>query len=142
MRNWQGIPTTRLTLGGEIMAPRDNRTLVFSTELLNYIIPCARCKFWGVVGSEDFAHATLPTTTPLIFKAKFKIFVTLLKIRFKIAVTLAPPPPLPSQKEQSQNYNASINSNGLFTLSELLSLKFLLHMTTSFIKENHFNNCI
>ena len=23
-----------------------------------------------------------------------------------------------------------------------LSLKFLLHMTTSFIKENHFNNCI
>ena len=41
MKNWKGIPTTRLTLGGEIMAPRDNRTLVFSTELLNYIIPFA-----------------------------------------------------------------------------------------------------
>ena len=33
--------------------------------------------FWGgVAGSEDFARATLPTT-PMIFKAKFKIFVTL-----------------------------------------------------------------
>ena len=32
--------------------------------------------FWGgVAGSEDFAFATLPTT-PLIFKAKFKISVT------------------------------------------------------------------
>ena len=41
MKNWQGIPTTRLTLGGEVMVPRDNRTLVFSTELLNYIIPFA-----------------------------------------------------------------------------------------------------
>ena len=30
----------------------------------------------GVAGSEDFACATLPTT-PLIFKAKLKIFVTL-----------------------------------------------------------------
>ena len=29
----------------------------------------------GVAGSGDFACATLPTT-PLIFKAKFKIFVT------------------------------------------------------------------
>ena len=45
MKNWQGISTTRLTLGGEVMVPRDevmvprdNRTLVFSTELLNYII--------------------------------------------------------------------------------------------------------
>ena len=28
-------------LGGEVMVPRDNRTLVFSTELLNYIIPFA-----------------------------------------------------------------------------------------------------
>ena len=37
MKNWQGFPTTRLTLGGEVMVPRDNRTLVFSTELLNYI---------------------------------------------------------------------------------------------------------
>ena len=32
MKNWQGIPTTRLTLGGEVMVPRDNRTLVFITE--------------------------------------------------------------------------------------------------------------
>ena len=38
MINWQGIPTTRLTLGGEVMVPRDNSTLAFSTELLNYII--------------------------------------------------------------------------------------------------------
>ena len=36
MKNWQGIPTTRLPLGGGVMVPRDNRTLVFSTELLNY----------------------------------------------------------------------------------------------------------
>ena len=41
MKHWQGIPTTRLTLGGEVMVPLDNRTLVFSTELLNYIIPFA-----------------------------------------------------------------------------------------------------
>ena len=34
MKNWQGIPTTHLTLGGEVMVPRDNRTLLFSTELL------------------------------------------------------------------------------------------------------------
>ena len=47
--------------------------------------------------------------------------------------------PLLLEKEQSQNYDASINSNGLLTLSGLLNLKFLLHMTTSFIKENHFN---
>ena len=32
--------------------------------------------FEGVAGSEDFACATLPTT-PLIFKEKYKIFVTL-----------------------------------------------------------------
>ena len=38
VKNWQGIPTTRLTLGGEVMVPRDNSTLAFSTELLNYII--------------------------------------------------------------------------------------------------------
>ena len=40
----------------------------------------ARSNFFGggggVAGSEDFACATLPTT-PLIFKAKFEIFVTL-----------------------------------------------------------------
>ena len=41
MKNWQGIPTSHLTLGGEVMVPRDNRTLVFRTELLNYIIPFA-----------------------------------------------------------------------------------------------------
>ena len=38
MKNWQGIPTTCLTLGGEVMIPRDNRTLAFRTELLNYSI--------------------------------------------------------------------------------------------------------
>ena len=41
MKNWQGIPTTRLTLGGEVMVPRDNSTLAFSTEFLNYIITFA-----------------------------------------------------------------------------------------------------
>ena len=41
MKNWQGIPTTHLTLGGEVMVPRDNCMLVFRTELLNYIIPFA-----------------------------------------------------------------------------------------------------
>ena len=39
--NWQGILITRLTLGGEVMVPRDNSTLAFSTELLNYIIAFA-----------------------------------------------------------------------------------------------------
>ena len=38
MKNWQGIPTTCLTLGGEVMIPRDNSTLALSTELLNCII--------------------------------------------------------------------------------------------------------
>ena len=37
MKNWQGIPTACLTLGGEVMVPQDNSTLAFSTELLNYI---------------------------------------------------------------------------------------------------------
>ena len=41
MNNWQGIPTTRFTLGGEVMVPRDNSTLAFNTELLNYIIAFA-----------------------------------------------------------------------------------------------------
>ena len=41
MKNWQGIPTTRLTLGGEVMVPRDNHTLLFRSELLNNIIPFA-----------------------------------------------------------------------------------------------------
>ena len=100
--------------------------------------PCTLSNFFGgVAGSEDFACATLPTT-PLDFQGKIKNFChpTLLIIGFKIAVT-----PFP-QKGQSQYYGASINSNGLLTLSRLLSLKFLLHMTTCFIKENHFNNCI
>ena len=37
MKNWQGIPTTHLTLGSEVVVPRDNSMLAFSTELLNYI---------------------------------------------------------------------------------------------------------
>ena len=37
MKNWQGILTTRLILDGEVMVPRDNGTLAFSIELLNYI---------------------------------------------------------------------------------------------------------
>ena len=41
MKNWQGIPTTRPTLGGEVMVPRENSTLEFSSELLNYIIAFA-----------------------------------------------------------------------------------------------------
>ena len=41
MENWQGIPTTRLTLGGAVMVPRGNSMLAFSTELLNYIIAFA-----------------------------------------------------------------------------------------------------
>ena len=40
-KNWQGIPTARLTLGGEVMVPRDNSVLAFSTELINYIIAFA-----------------------------------------------------------------------------------------------------
>ena len=38
MKNWQGIPTARLTVGGEVMIPQDNHMLLFSTELLNYIL--------------------------------------------------------------------------------------------------------
>ena len=38
MKDWQGIPTTPLALGGEVMVARDNLILVFSTELPNYII--------------------------------------------------------------------------------------------------------
>ena len=34
MKNWQGISTTRLTLGGEVMVPRDNSTLTFSTDYI------------------------------------------------------------------------------------------------------------
>ena len=46
MENWQGIPTTRLTLGGKaIMVPQDNNsTLALSTELLNYKIAFATGK--------------------------------------------------------------------------------------------------
>ena len=41
MKNWQGILTSRLTLGGEVMVPRDNSKLAFSTECLNCIIAFA-----------------------------------------------------------------------------------------------------
>ena len=41
MKNWQGILTTRLTLGGKVMVSRDDSTLAFSTELLKYIIAFA-----------------------------------------------------------------------------------------------------
>ena len=70
------------------------------------VCPVGACfKFWGVAGSEDFACATLPTTS-FDFQGKVKSVChpTLLKIRFKISVT---PPPL--EKGQSQNYGASIN---------------------------------
>ena len=99
--------------------------------------PGGRSKFWGMAESEDFACATLPYF-PHDFQGKIKNFCnpTLLKIRFNITVTF------PHQKRQSQNYSASINSDGLLTLSGYLSLKFLLHMTTAFVKENHYNNCI
>ena len=49
MKNWQGIPSTRLTLGGEVMVPRDNSTLAFSTELLNYI----RLRLHGAIYRPD-----------------------------------------------------------------------------------------
>ena len=55
MKNWQGISTTRLTLGGEVMVPRDNRTLVFSTERLNYIIPFA---IQGKIGHYNIGRLT------------------------------------------------------------------------------------
>ena len=41
MKNWQIIANNLLTLDGEVMVPRDNSTLAFSTELLNYIIAFA-----------------------------------------------------------------------------------------------------
>ena len=52
IENWQAIPTTRITLGGEVMVPRDNRTLVFSTELLNYIISFATQGKAGIITSD------------------------------------------------------------------------------------------
>ena len=52
MKNWQGIPTTRLTSAGEVMVPRDNRTLVFSTEFLNYTIPFATQGKAGTITSD------------------------------------------------------------------------------------------
>ena len=55
MKNWQGISTTRLTLGGEVMVPRDNRTLVFSTELLKHIIPFAT---QGKIGHYNLLRLT------------------------------------------------------------------------------------
>ena len=90
--------------------------------LPSLLVPSARSKFWGVEESEDFASATLPTT-PLNFQGKIKDFChpTLLKIRFKIIVT---PPPPKKKKGQNQNYGASINTDGLLTLSGLLSFHF------------------
>ena len=48
MKNWQEILTARLILDGEIMVPRDNSTLAFSTELLTYIIAFATLKYLTV----------------------------------------------------------------------------------------------
>ena len=52
-KKWQGISTTRLILG-EVIVPRDDSMLAFSTELLNYIIAFAtpgksgHCKTFAV----------------------------------------------------------------------------------------------
>ena len=90
--------------------------------------------FWGWQGWRTL-HVLPSLPSPLIFKPKFKMIVTLpsQKSDFKISVTLAL-----LEKGQSQYYGASRNSNGLLTLSGLLSLKFLLHMTTSFTQEEPF----
>ena len=32
MKNWQGIPTTRLTVGGEVMVPRDNGDILIQIQ--------------------------------------------------------------------------------------------------------------
>ena len=55
MKNWQGILTTRLTLGGEVMVRRDNHTLLFSNELLDYIIPFAT---QGKIGHYNIRRLT------------------------------------------------------------------------------------
>ena len=111
----------------EVLINNGKRTMMIRC-ILTELLACkvhekcygARSKFGGVAGSENFACATLPTT-PLDFQSEIKNFChpILLKIRFKITVTI--PPTL---------------------VSGLQSLKLLLHMTISFIKENHFNNCI
>ena len=64
MKNWQGIPTTRLTSGGEVMVPRDNSTLKISTEFLNYIIAFAtqgKSGYFKIFDGlpRDFLFATL-----------------------------------------------------------------------------------
>ena len=61
MKNWRGIPTTRLTLGGEVMVPRDNRTLVFGNELLNCIIPFATQGKIGTITSDGLPRDSLFT---------------------------------------------------------------------------------
>ena len=66
MKNLQGIPTTRLTLGGEVMVPRGNRTLLFSTELLNYIIPFAAQR---KIGHHMFVYMFVVFTCPIFFIA-------------------------------------------------------------------------
>ena len=72
MKNWQGIPTTRFTLGSEVIVPRDNRTLVFSTELLNYIIPFAiqgksgHYKAWSPYSCNGRKHRCKRISDPVL----------------------------------------------------------------------------
>ena len=75
MKNWQGIPTTRLTLGGEVMVPRDISTLAFSAELLNYIIAFATQRKSG--------HFEIFDGWPHGF-----LFATLIKICCKICLLI------------------------------------------------------
>ena len=69
--------------------------------------------FWGVVGSEDFACATLPTT-PLDFQGNIENFCHPALQEIKSKITVTPPPPPPNKRGQSQNYGASINSKFTF----------------------------
>ena len=63
MKNWQGMPTTRLTSGGEVMVPRDNSTLEFSTELLNYIIAFATQGKAGAIKYLTVDLTAIPMTS-------------------------------------------------------------------------------
>ena len=73
MKNWQSIPTTCLTLGGEVMVPTrsDNSTLAISTELFNYIIAFA------IQGKSG--HYKIFDGCPRGF-----LFATLIKICYKV----------------------------------------------------------
>ena len=78
MKNWQGIPITRLTLGGEVMVPRDSSTVAFSTELLNYIIAFAiQGKSWHYKifdgCTRGFLLATLIKICCNVFKMPAKV---------------------------------------------------------------------